>query len=174
ARGMNYLHNCMPIIVHGDLKSPNLLVDKNWVVKVCDFGLSRMKHSTFLSSRSMAGTAEWMAPEVLRNEPSDEKCDVYSFGVILWELCTLQQPWEGMNPMQVVGAVGFQQRRLDIPDDMDPDITNIIMNCWQTDNGSLETIAEVSQYEPTTPAADAAKWRHRGADAVKQLDKAGV
>ncbi|XP_052621961.1 probable serine/threonine-protein kinase SIS8 isoform X2 [Lactuca sativa] len=56
ARGMNYLHNCTPVIVHRDLKSPNLLVDKNWVVKVCDFGLSRMKYSTFLSSRSTAGT----------------------------------------------------------------------------------------------------------------------
>ncbi|KAL1318545.1 hypothetical protein HN51_070862 [Arachis hypogaea] len=53
ARGMNYLHNCTPVIVHRDLKSPNHLVDKNWVVKVCDFGLSRMKHSTFLSFRSL-------------------------------------------------------------------------------------------------------------------------
>ncbi|KAL0425330.1 UNVERIFIED_CONTAM: putative serine/threonine-protein kinase SIS8 [Sesamum radiatum] len=132
ARGMNYLHNCTPVIVHRDLKSPNLLVDKNWVVKVCDFGLSRMKHSTFLSSRSTAGTAEWMAPEVLRNEPSNEKCDVYSFGVILWELCTLRQPWGGMNPMQVVGAVGFQHRRLDIPEDMDPVVADIIRKCWQT------------------------------------------
>ncbi|XP_058108185.1 probable serine/threonine-protein kinase SIS8 isoform X3 [Magnolia sinica] len=56
ARGMNYLHNFKPVIVHRDLKSPNLLVDKNWNVKVCDFGLSRMKHNTFLSSRSTAGT----------------------------------------------------------------------------------------------------------------------
>jgi serine/threonine protein kinase len=53
---MNYLHNCTPVIVHRDLKSPNLLVDKNWVVKVCDFGLSKMKNKTFLSSRSTAGT----------------------------------------------------------------------------------------------------------------------
>ena len=101
-----------------------------------------------------------MAPEVLRNEPSDEKyadisnilsetsetfhftiilmqestcrCDVYSFGVILWELSTLQQPWGGMNPMQVVGAVGFQHRNLDIPNDMDPAIADIIRKCWQT------------------------------------------
>ncbi|KAJ9141537.1 hypothetical protein P3X46_032062 [Hevea brasiliensis] len=143
ARGMNYLHNCTPMIVHRDLKSPNLLVDKNWVVKVCDFGLSRIKHSTFLSSRSTAGTAEWMAPEVLRNEPSDEKCDVYSFGVILWELCTMQQPWGGMNPMQVVGAVGFQQRRLDIPNDMDPVIADIIRKCWQTDPKLRPTFAEI-------------------------------
>ncbi|XP_011039117.1 PREDICTED: serine/threonine-protein kinase EDR1 isoform X2 [Populus euphratica] len=143
ARGMNYLHSCTPMIVHRDLKSPNLLVDKNWVVKVCDFGLSRIKNSTFLSSRSTAGTAEWMAPEVLRNEPSDEKCDVYSFGVILWELSTLQQPWGGMNPMQVVGAVGFQHRSLDIPNDMDPAIAEIIRKCWQTDPRLRPTFAEI-------------------------------
>jgi serine/threonine protein kinase len=55
-------------------------------------------------------TPEWMAPEVLRNEPSNEKCDV--FCVILWELATLRMPWSGMNPIQVVGAVGFQNCRL--------------------------------------------------------------
>ncbi|BAF19139.1 Os06g0232100 [Oryza sativa Japonica Group] len=143
ARGMNYLHNCSPVVVHRDLKSPNLLVDKNWVVKVCDFGLSRMKNSTFLSSRSTAGTAEWMAPEVLRNEPSDEKCDVFSYGVILWELFTLLQPWEGMNPMQVVGAVGFQQRRLDIPAHVDPTIAEIIRRCWQTDPKMRPSFSEI-------------------------------
>lgn len=60
------------------------------------------------------------------------RCDVYSYGVILWELFTLQQPWGGMNPMQVVGAVGYQHRRLDIPDDMDPSIADIIRKCWET------------------------------------------
>ncbi|KAL1819858.1 hypothetical protein ACET3Z_014727 [Daucus carota] len=172
ARGMNYLHNCTPVIVHRDLKSPNLLVDKNWVVKVCDFGLSKMKNSTFLSSRSTAGTAEWMAPEVLRNEPSNEKCDVYSYGVILWELCTLQQPWGGLNPMQVVGAVGFQHRRLDIPDDMDPAIADIICKCWQTDPKLRPTFSEImaalkplqkpissSQVPRPPPAANS--WREK-------------
>eukprot|EP00249_Psilotum_nudum_P022893 c28683_g2_i1 orf=478-3393(+) len=133
AKGMNYLHTSTPIIVHRDLKSPNLLVDKNWVVKVCDFGLSRMKHHTFLSSQSTTGTPEWMAPEVLRNEPANEKCDVYSFGVILWELATSQPPWSGINPMQVVGAVGFQNRRLEIPRDVDPLVARIIRECWQSD-----------------------------------------
>ncbi|XP_074354927.1 uncharacterized protein LOC141693676 isoform X2 [Apium graveolens] len=100
----------------------------NCTRQVCDFGLSRMKHRTFLSSRSTAGTAEWMAPEVLRNEPSDEKCDVYSYGVILWELCTLQQPWGGMNPMQVVGAVGFRHRCLEILDDIECNFYRIWFN----------------------------------------------
>ncbi|XVF89098.1 hypothetical protein PTKIN_Ptkin19aG0103500 [Pterospermum kingtungense] len=133
AKGMNYLHTSHPTIVHRDLKTPNLLVDKNWVVKVCDFGLSRLKHHTFLSSKSTAGTPEWMAPEVLRNEPANEKCDVYSFGVILWELVTLRVPWKGLNPMQVVGAVGFQHRRLEIPEDVDPVVAQIIRDCWHTE-----------------------------------------
>ncbi|RWR82765.1 Protein kinase domain-containing protein [Cinnamomum micranthum f. kanehirae] len=133
AKGMNYLHTSHPTIVHRDLKSSNLLVDKNWVVKVCDFGLSRLKHHTFLSSKSTAGTPEWMAPEVLRNEQSNEKCDIYSFGVILWELATMRMPWSGMNPMQVVGAVGFQNRRLEIPKEVDPMVAKIICDCWQSD-----------------------------------------
>ncbi|XP_021739006.1 probable serine/threonine-protein kinase SIS8 [Chenopodium quinoa] len=133
ARGMNYLHTSHPTVVHRDLKSPNLLVDKNWVVKVCDFGLSRLKYHTYLSSNSTAGTPEWMAPEVLRNEPSNEKCDVYSFGVILWELVTLSVPWTGLNPMQVVGAVGFQNRRLIIPEEVDPVVAQIIRDCWEND-----------------------------------------
>ncbi|KAL2317910.1 hypothetical protein Fmac_031786 [Flemingia macrophylla] len=133
AKGMNYLHTSHPIIVHRDLKSPNLLVDRHWVVKVSDFGLSRMKHHTFLSSKSCAGTPEWMAPEVLRNEPANEKCDVYSFGVILWELTTTRIPWKGLNPMQVVGAVGFQNKRLEIPEDVNPTVAQIIRDCWQTE-----------------------------------------
>ncbi|KAH7665974.1 Non-specific serine/threonine protein kinase protein [Dioscorea alata] len=121
----NCLHTSKPTIVHCDLKSPNLLV--------CDFGLSRLKDNTFLSSKSTAGTPEWTAPEVLRNEPSNEKCDVYSFGVILCELTTLRMPWSGMNPMQVVGAVGFEDRGLEIPKEVDPLTAKIIWQCWQKD-----------------------------------------
>ncbi|XP_044499201.1 serine/threonine-protein kinase EDR1-like [Mangifera indica] len=144
ARGMNCLHTSKPTIVHRDLKSPNLLVDENWNVKVGDFGLSRLKHNTFLSSKSTAGTPEWMAPEVLRNEPSNEKCDVYSFGVILWELATLRLPWSGMNPMQVVGAVGFQKRRLDIPKEVDPLVARIIWECWQTEPNLRPSFAQLT------------------------------
>ncbi|WOH07016.1 hypothetical protein DCAR_0626445 [Daucus carota subsp. sativus] len=130
AKGINYLHCLNPPIVHWDLKSPNLLVDKNWTVKVCDFGLSRFKANTFISSKSVAGTPEWMAPEFLRGEPSNEKSDVYSYGVILWELVTLQQPWSGLGPAQVVGAVAFQNRRLTVPQNTSPILTSLMESCW--------------------------------------------
>ncbi|XP_071690661.1 serine/threonine-protein kinase CTR1-like [Rutidosis leptorrhynchoides] len=130
AKGMNYLHKRNPPIVHRDLKSPNLLVDKNYTVKVADFGLSRLKANTFLSSRSAAGTAQWMAPEVLNDDPSNEKSDVYSFGVILWELITLQMPWTNLNAHQVVLAVGHKRERLEIPRDVNRQIAVLIEACW--------------------------------------------
>ncbi|XP_073223308.1 serine/threonine-protein kinase CTR1 isoform X1 [Cicer arietinum] len=156
AKGMNYLHKRNPPIVHRDLKSPNLLVDKKYTVKVCDFGLSRLKANTFLSSKSAAGTPEWMAPEVLRDEPSNEKSDVYSFGVILWEIATLQQPWGNLNPAQVVAAVGFKGKRLEIPHELNPQIAAIIEACWANEPWKRPSFASImdslrSLLKPPTP-----------------------
>lgn len=88
-------------IVHRDLKSANCLVNKHWTVKICDFGLSRIMNETNMKDSSSAGTPEWMAPELIRNEPFTEKCDIFSLGVIMWELCTLNRPWEGVPPERV-------------------------------------------------------------------------
>ncbi|KAL9237475.1 hypothetical protein vseg_012018 [Gypsophila vaccaria] len=143
ARGMNYLHNCSPPVIHRDLKSSNLLVDKNWSVKVADFGLSRVKRETYLTTKTGKGTPQWMAPEVLRNERSDEKSDLYSFGVILWELATQKIPWEHLNAMQVIGAVGFMNQRLDIPEDIDPRWALLIESCWNSEPQSRPTFQEL-------------------------------
>ncbi|KAI3987530.1 hypothetical protein MKX01_003216 [Papaver californicum] len=143
AQGMNYLHRCNPPIIHRDLKSSNLLVDKNWNVKVGDFGLSRLKHATYLSTKMGKGTPQWMAPEVIRSEPSDEKSDVYSFGVVLWELATQMIPWDTLNPMQVIGAVGFMNRRLEIPEDLDPHWASLMESCWHSDPKCRPTFEEL-------------------------------
>jgi serine/threonine protein kinase len=115
ARGLNYLHQRHPPIVHRDLKSLNLLVSENLTVKVSDFGLSRVRNRTFLTSRHCGGTPEWTAPEVLRSEQHNEKADVYSFGVIMWEMITRKIPFEGMTSMQIIAAVGFKKQRLPPP-----------------------------------------------------------
>lgn len=146
AMGMNYLHQLKPPIVHRDLKSPNLLVDGNYTVKVCDFGLSRSKANTFLSSKTAAGTPEWMAPEVLRDEPSNEKSDVYSFGVILWELVTLQRPWKHLNPAQVVAAVAFKGKRLEIPAEVNHQVAYLIEACWANDPSKRPPFSFIKEY----------------------------
>ncbi|XP_060180055.1 uncharacterized protein LOC132609881 isoform X1 [Lycium barbarum] len=145
ARGMNYLHRRNPPIVHRDLKSSNLLVDKSWTVKVGDFGLSRFRDATFLTTKSGRGTPQWMAPEVLRNEPSTEKSDVFSFGVILWELMTESIPWSNLNSVQVVGVVGFMDRRLEIPENLDTRVSAIINDCWQSNPALRPSFEDIIQ-----------------------------
>ena len=184
AKGMHYLHSCVPVIVHRDLKSPNLLVDKHWVVKVCDFGLSRMKNHTFLSSKSNAGTPEWMAPEVLRNEPSDEKSDVFSYGVIFWELLTQQIPWSHLNPMQVVGVVGFAGNRLAVPASVDPRLKEICEECWAQNPRERPSFLDVQQrLKPLVHASaerDKKNWARgkggddRGSDAAAETKSAAA
>ena len=116
ARGMQYLHSRAQPILHLDLKSPNILLDDKWRVKIADFGLARVRRNTLLSGRSnFHGTPEWMAPEMLRAERYDERADVYSFGVVLWELLSAQTPWNELHPMQVVAVVGYSERRLTLP-----------------------------------------------------------
>lgn len=142
ARGMNYLHTCRPPVIHRDLKTPNLLVDKDLTIKVCDFGLSRVRRSTWLSTKSQAGTPEWTAPEVLRSQSYNEKSDVYSWGVILWELVTNEEPWADKGAMQVVGAVGWGHERLPIPADARPDVQELIARCF-ADQSKRPSFAEI-------------------------------
>ena len=79
--------------MHLDLKSPNILVDDKWRVKIADFGLRARAATRDVSGRSgFHGTPEWMAPEMLRAEDYDEKADSYSYGVVLWELLAAQTP----------------------------------------------------------------------------------
>ncbi|KAA3464416.1 serine/threonine-protein kinase EDR1 isoform X1 [Gossypium australe] len=113
-RGLMCMHRMK--IVHRDLKSANCLVNKHWTVKICDFGLSRIMTSRPMRDSASAGTPEWMAPELIRNEPFTEKCDIFSLGVIMWELCTLNRPWEGVPPERVVYAVANEGSRLEIPE----------------------------------------------------------
>ncbi|KAK3165049.1 hypothetical protein QOZ80_1AG0028300 [Eleusine coracana subsp. coracana] len=124
-RGLMCIHRMK--IVHRDLKSANCLVNKHWTVKICDFGLSRVMTESPMTDSSSAGTPEWMAPELIRNEPFTEKCDIFSLGVIMWELCTLSRPWEGISPVQVVYAVANEGSRLEIPEGP---LGKLITDCW--------------------------------------------
>ncbi|XP_047331169.1 probable serine/threonine-protein kinase SIS8 [Impatiens glandulifera] len=124
-RGLMCIHRMK--IAHRDLKTANCLVNKHWSVKICDFGLSRFLSTRPMKDSSSAGTPEWMAPELIRNEPFTEKCDIFSLGVIIWELYTLNRPWEGVPSLQVVEAVGREGQRLEIPQGP---VGMLISDCW--------------------------------------------
>ncbi|GJT19301.1 PAS domain-containing protein tyrosine kinase family protein [Tanacetum coccineum] len=143
ARGMNYLHKCFPPIIHCDLKSLNLLVDKNWTVKIGDFGLCRIKHEAYVTTKEEIETPEWMAPEVLRDEKANEKSDVYSYGVVLWEITTEKIPWDGLKKLQIMKAVGYMNQRLDIPKDVDPQWASLIERCLCSEPMSRPTFGEI-------------------------------
>lgn len=90
AEGMNHLHSHSPPIIHRDLKSTNVMLS-NGVAKVSDFGLSTA-HSLFVKGR-VVDNPMWLAVEVIRGEAFSLKSDVYSYGIILWELITCQPPF---------------------------------------------------------------------------------
>ncbi|KAJ7981582.1 putative Protein kinase [Quillaja saponaria] len=125
-RGLMCIHRMK--IIHRDLKSANCLVNKHWTVKICDFGLSRIVTDTSMRDSSSAGTPEWMAPELIRNEPFTEKCDIFSLGVMMWELCTLSRPWEGARLEKIVYAVAHEGSRLEIPEGP---LARLISDCWR-------------------------------------------
>lgn len=111
ARGVSYLHSLRPKpIIHRDLKSPNLLlVNKGLTLKICDFGTACDKQTIMTNNK---GSAAWMAPEVFEGNQYTEKCDVFSWGIILWEVLARRLPFEeiGGNDLRVLWAIHTDQR----------------------------------------------------------------
>jgi serine/threonine protein kinase len=119
AAGMCYLHNCSPPILHRDLKSANLMVDRYFRVKVGDFNLSRVHVANTALSGSHDGSASlhsprWMAPEVLQSSAYSKASDVYSYAIILWEIQTLEVPFAEFSQWQIIHAVTTDEERPDI------------------------------------------------------------
>lgn len=102
AHGMQYLH--AQGILHRDLKSENLLLDEYMCVKVADFGISCLETQCG-SAKGFTGTYRWMAPEMIKEKHHTKKVDVYSFGIILWELLTALTPFDNLTPEQAAFAV---------------------------------------------------------------------
>ncbi|CAH0474003.1 unnamed protein product [Peronospora belbahrii] len=132
AMGMNYLHLCS--IMHRDLKSGNVLIDSHGTAKISDFGLSCVLEIGSCSDLTAeTGTYRWMAPEVIRHEPYSSKADVYSFGIVLWELLARDQPFRGLTPIQAAFAVARQQMRPALPRQTPVKIGELIEHCWHHD-----------------------------------------
>mmetsp|Transcript_16243 Transcript_16243/g.45845 ORF Transcript_16243/g.45845 Transcript_16243/m.45845 type:complete len:598 (+) Transcript_16243:252-2045(+) len=133
ALGMTWLHCSRPPIVHRDLKASNLLVDESFRVKLCDFGLAQVKKTDvmFDGAEGARGTPLWMAPEVLSGQAFNEKCDVYSFGIVLWEIITRREPFEEFKSFKTFrDAVVKSHVRPVIPHDCTECLRALVNSCW--------------------------------------------
>lgn len=117
------------------VKSANVLLSQN-AAKICDFGLSRILNDT-LATMTTVGTPAWTAPEVLRGEKYSIYADVYSFGVIVWEVTMKAVPFSGMTPLQIVGnALNDNMKRLEIPLDCNPTLREIMQKTLDEKNAN--------------------------------------
>ncbi|KAK3002665.1 hypothetical protein RJ639_019971 [Escallonia herrerae] len=149
ARAMECLH--ANGIIHRDLKPDNLLLTANQKsVKLADFGLAREESVTEMMTAE-TGTYRWMAPELYstvtlrqgEKKHYNNKVDVYSFGIVLWELLTNRLPFEGMSNLQAAYAAAFKQERPSIPEDISPDVAFIIQSCWVEDANMRPSFSQI-------------------------------
>ena len=112
ALGMAHVHSCG--VLHRDLKSPNLLLNRQrTALKICDFGLSR--HSFETNAMTRMGSVLWASPEILRGLAYNALTDVWSFGVVLWEMATGWEPYHGISLHDVIYKVVLGDLRLPPP-----------------------------------------------------------
>jgi len=102
ARGMEYIHS--QGVIHRDLKPENVLIDQDFHMKIADFGIA-CEEAYCDSLADDPGTYRWMAPEMIKHKSYGRRVDVYSFGLILWEMVAGTIPYEDMNPIQAAFAV---------------------------------------------------------------------
>eukprot|EP01114_Cavostelium_apophysatum_P012644 TRINITY_DN2881_c0_g1_i4.p1 TRINITY_DN2881_c0_g1~~TRINITY_DN2881_c0_g1_i4.p1 ORF type:complete len:997 (+),score=287.22 TRINITY_DN2881_c0_g1_i4:2154-5144(+) len=122
-----YLHELE--LVHRDLKSKNVLIGHSLdEVVLCDFGLARIVNRTEVMT-SNVGTIAWIAPEVLSGQKYGEAADVYSLGIVIWEIFTRKLPFEDIPSFQIPLVVTRGDRPT-IPKDMPPKVVKLLKACW--------------------------------------------
>ncbi|KAK1387924.1 putative serine/threonine-protein kinase mkcB [Heracleum sosnowskyi] len=147
AFGMEYLHS--KNIVHFDLKCDNLLVNlkdpSRPICKVADFGLSKIKRNTLVSG-GVRGTLPWMAPELLNGSSSkvSEKVDIFSFGIVLWEILTGEEPYANMHYGAIIGGIVNNTLRPAIPNSCDHEWKRLMEQCWAPNPVVRPTFTEIT------------------------------
>lgn len=140
AKGVHYLHSFNPPVLHRDLKSLNILLDLYLVPKLADFGWTRKLAEKMTGN---VGTFQWMAPEVIINHTYTEKADVYSYGIILWEIASREPPYKKMTAAQVCVEVRDKDLRPDIPANCPQPFISLMKRCWDRNSSNRPSFKEI-------------------------------
>ncbi|KAL6343363.1 hypothetical protein AAG906_024728 [Vitis piasezkii] len=141
SRGLSYLHSKK--IVHRDVKSENMLLDAQRTLKIADFGVARVEAQNLREMTGETGTLGYMAPEVLDGKPYNRRCDVYSFGICLWEIYCCDMPYPDLSFAEVSSAVVRQNLRPEIPRCCPSSLANIMRKCWDANAEKRPDMDEV-------------------------------
>ncbi|ETW28408.1 TKL protein kinase [Plasmodium falciparum FCH/4] len=143
---MSFLHN--KGIMHCDLKSSNILISITRDIKICDFGLSVFNKYNKPKYLGIVGTYQWTAPEVLRSEGYTKEADIYSFGVILWEMIHRKIPFSDMkNPLDIIAHVGYANKKLSVTNKNIPDqLKYILHSCLHKNTHKRKSFLFWSEY----------------------------
>ncbi|XP_074097058.1 uncharacterized protein LOC141526143 isoform X2 [Cotesia typhae] len=148
ARGMEHLEQ--KYIVHRDLAARNILVTSNLKLKISDFGLSR--DGIYIIGQSGNGSngvrrlpVRWMAPEALRDRAFTFKSDVWSYGVVLWEILTLGAfPYDEIQDEKLLEYIIMNNCRLKCPDNISPELDYFLQSCWSTEPSKRPNFHQIS------------------------------
>ncbi|CAH3159732.1 unnamed protein product [Porites evermanni] len=143
AKGMEYLAS--KGFIHRDLAARNILLGEDRAVKIADFGLLRRVNESEIYEVTSVNKLpmKWMAPEALESGIFTFKTDVWSFGVVLWELATMGgTPYPGISPMRLCSLLksGY---RMEKPDTCSDEIYKLTMDCWKEDPNERSSFAQL-------------------------------
>jgi serine/threonine protein kinase len=142
AHGMKYLH--ANDIIHRDLKSANVLLDAKMLARVADFGLGKFMDSGPEVTRA-TGTVQWMAPEQVFTPDYGPPADVFSYGMVLFELLTEKIPYEGLAVPAIYQILRKGNRPIIQAEFMGHPISDLIYKCWSEDPAMRPTFEQICE-----------------------------
>ena len=129
-------------ILHRDLKSQNIFLTRGGVIKLGDFGIARVLNSTRDNARSQVGTPYYLSPEIIKDQPYSFSSDIWSLGVLLYELCALKPPFDARSIHQL-GLNIISGRFGPIPNVFSRDVKMLISNLLQQDQRKRPSINKI-------------------------------
>ena len=137
---LNHVHSKR--IIHRDIKAQNIFLKKNGIVKLGDFGISKSLTCSFELARTVIGTPYYLSPEIVKNSPYSFKTDVWSLGVLLYQMCALKMPFDADSLPNLSKKI-LKAEYKEIPNNYSDNLKNLIRSLLQVEPKNRPTVKEI-------------------------------